>query len=310
MRHVEIISHCFQFSRVLSYQISSLFLHPPKNVEVDLYVFFSRDDKPTQDVIFDAYNRTFPDNVHVFGWPIDTRCLMNRSIGRNMATQDHTSNVFWFCDCDYFFGEGCLDALADIPLDPADPEYSKLYFPKTTLYNKTHANGDEYALRATKPGLYDIDPADFIEHRPGRAIGGIQIVPGDVAREFGYCPDSKKWQEPCDEWKQTGADRLYRKILGTNGKAIALPNCYRIRQVTEGAVDIIPPPSDTVDYSRSATEGFCVIEYRNEVKRRFGKHGPKQLSDCGGVNSQAECGCWVCLSLQWGLGSLNVANTP
>jgi len=239
MKTVIIISHCFRYSRVLSYQISSLLLHPPERVAVAMVVVSTREDNPTQDVM-SFFKEKFPTPyARLISLTVPTRELLNRSIWRNKLCKDAGADIIWLCDVDYFFGKGCIDSLADVPLDLADPEYSPLYFPRVTLYNRTHANGDDYALRAKTPGVYGVDPSDFIEHRPGRAIGGIQIVPGDVAREKGYCPDHEKWQKPCAMWKQTGADRVFRKILGTNGKAIEMPSCYRIRQTTEGVVDTL-----------------------------------------------------------------------
>ncbi len=87
--------------------------------------------------------------------------------------------------------------------------------------------------------VYEINPDDFMPSKH-RAIGGLQIVPGDVAREFGYCKDTK-WQSPVtnETWQDTRGDRAFRGILGTKGLPIHLPNLYRIRQTTEGEVDTI-----------------------------------------------------------------------
>lgn len=247
MRTVEIISHCWRYSRALTYQLSSLVLNPPKRVRVYLFVFCHETDRPTMDVLklfsgplwshLNADDQISPRLIYIY--PLNIGMILNRSICRDLRAKMTEADLVWFCDCDYFFGPGCLDALADVPLDPAEEGYSPLYYPRVTFYNKDHANGDAYSLRAAVPGVYDIDPADFVEHRPRRAIGGIQIVPGDVARREGYCPNHRKWQTPCDTWKQTGADRVFRKILGTNGKPIDMPNCYRIRQSTEGVVDTL-----------------------------------------------------------------------
>ena len=244
MRIVEIISHCWQYSRVLNYQLSSLVLNPPKRVKVSLAVVFTPDDKPTSECLARFVSSSWPVDtlmdVQRFMSRVPKASLLNRSIYRNHLAKTTAADVVWFADCDYVFGEGCLDALADVPLDPADPDYSPLYFPRVTLFSKDHATGDEYARRVEEFGLYDIDPADFIEHRPRRAIGGIQIVPGDVARAKGYCPDNPKWQTPTDGDKMLfGSDVPFRRSLGTGGKAVEIPNCYRIRQTTEGVVDTL-----------------------------------------------------------------------
>jgi hypothetical protein len=235
MRTVTIVTHCWRYSRVLTYQLSSLLLHPPKNVEASIFVFYTREDQPTRDVIDFFLGQRWL-GMAFGGVDIPRTHLLNRSIGRNRACREVPADVFWFTDCDYCFGEGALDALAEVDL-----KSSRLFYPETTWFTKDRETGDAYADRAQKPAVLEIDPADFVEHRPGKAIGGIQIVPGDVAREFGYCPDVAKHQTPvpadCFLFKRNFSDTTFRKHLNTKGTPIDVPNVFRIRQSEFGQVD-------------------------------------------------------------------------
>jgi hypothetical protein len=49
--NVEIISHCWRYSRLLTYQLSSLVLYPPQQVRVTATVFLTEEDTPTVDVV-------------------------------------------------------------------------------------------------------------------------------------------------------------------------------------------------------------------------------------------------------------------
>jgi len=48
---LEIVVHCWRYSRMLAYQLSSLVLFPPKDVEVALRVFGTYADIPTMNMI-------------------------------------------------------------------------------------------------------------------------------------------------------------------------------------------------------------------------------------------------------------------
>lgn len=230
---IEIVTHCWRYSRVLTYQLSSLVLNRPKDCEVVFTVYFSPDDWATLRVL--NFRWTHRGLQHLRTRPLSPAKLLNRAIGRNLAAKQTTADLVWFTDCDYVFGPGCLDALAAMDL----PTEKKLFYPRTTQINVDHATGDAYAARAHKLAVLDIDPADFKPEHPGKAIGGIQIVPGNVAREYGYCPDEKRYQRPIDGKKfRFSSDITYREILNVGGGTpIELPNLYRIRQTNSGKVD-------------------------------------------------------------------------
>jgi hypothetical protein len=214
----------------LAYQLSSLVLYPPRETDYTLRVFCAKEDALTTRMI-----EWFIKHTTIKLWPtvLPKSQLLHRAIGRNMACTDNTSDWMWFTDADYFFREGCLDTLARVETK------AKLIFPPKTYFTKTHAIGDAYAQRAIEPGIVDIDEADFKLHKLNRAIGGVQIVPGDVAREYGYCRNHKGYQSPVkgDEFIRNHSDKQFRRDLGTGGTKVDLPGVYRIRQTDFGVVD-------------------------------------------------------------------------
>lgn len=251
MRQLTLVAHCWRYSRALTYFLSSLIVHKPSKVNIVATVFHSPDDAPTVNVLryFGDLLPTGLDQANVEKilkyyavvlnpWPLPLPELLNRTIGRNKAALTTKGDVVWFIDCDYWLGAGCVDFFEDLDLTK-----SKLFYPRVTWFNATKEGGDAYSLRATKPDLMRIQTADFIEHRPSRAIGGIQIVPGDVARRQGYCDGFPKLLRPVvdGQWKQTHEDSKYRSILGGKSLAIDVPSVYRIRQTQEGRVDTLAP---------------------------------------------------------------------
>lgn len=242
MTRIELVIHCWQFSRALQYLLESLFRHPPQTeTHVMATVCYSDEDDRTRTLLFQAdtrMNRT-PEGLYIQPWPMLLGELLNRSIGRNERALGTDADLVWFMDCDYWLGEGCLDSLADVAVDPRESDYSPLYYPQTVLISKDHATGDAYTDRIAWGGPVEIDPTDFIPKREKKAIGGIQIVPGDVARVVGYAAAHPRYLKPVTngKWQTTHGDVVLRKVLGTNGKPIDMPNCYRIRQSVEGVCD-------------------------------------------------------------------------
>lgn len=238
MTEIEIVAHCWRYWGVEAYQMSSLVLHPPQECKPVLSIFYSPDDPLAMDYLMPFLTEHLRGILRA--WPIPTEMLLNRAIGRNMAAKETRADVVWFTDADYLFGPGCLDALAKqgIP-DRAE----KLFFPQTTLMNNDHATGDRYALAAEPAKVLDIDQVDFRkENAPNRAIGGIQIVSGDTARNFGYCPDAEKHHRKVhgSTFKRNRSDKTYRRQLGDGrGHRIDLPGLFRIRQTTMGQVDTL-----------------------------------------------------------------------
>lgn len=225
---VEIITHCWNYSRLLTYQLSSILLYPPDTATL-VTVFATKTDTATVDTV-----RWFGKaGVNVKLWLLPEAELKNRSIGRNLAARNTEAAVVWFTDADYLFGDGAINALGG-------GVGRKLYRPQLVKKQVAHASGDAYIARVTEPKPYAINPLDFTPTRVKRAIGGVQIVSGETARRWGYLPTSKKHQAPYngEHFKQSISDRAYRKELAaggvdTSGK-LFIPNVYRLRHSESG----------------------------------------------------------------------------
>jgi hypothetical protein len=264
-KSLTIVTHCWRFSRVLNYQLSSLVLHLPKKMRVSIEVYCNQDDGPTKKVLdyfrplLTPKDEDDPTGLITINLPLPT--LWNRTIGRNQAALACDTDLIWFADADYCFGEGCLDALCDLDLTERHfaevvPHWrSLLYYPAWSWINNTHELGDQYALRAKRPGLYDINPKDFKVEKYKKAIGGIQIVPGEVAKQYGYCKgDERRLRPSPNGWKQTHEDGAFRKSLGTKGTSVELPNLYRIRQLVQWQVDTVEENEEPVSVALEPPE--------------------------------------------------------
>lgn len=230
---VEVVTHCLsgpngQYAKLLAWQIHSLLDHPPQNCEVVLSVCYADGDDATLHVLQSAVHSELWLTVHPRKLPANL--LMQRPIGRHLCAKTTKADVVWMVDVDYLPLAGCLDSLSQV-LDR--PE--RLFFPRQTLISRDHATGDAYLARDPASG---IDPADFVPKIERKAIGGIQIVRGDTAREHGYCGHLAKYQRPAPDDCQTiigfGADAAYRRQLGTPGTPIDVPNLYRLRHSVTG----------------------------------------------------------------------------
>jgi hypothetical protein len=100
MRTVDLIVHCWRYSRALNYLLSSLVLYPPKRVQVDAMVCFSADDAPTCGVL-DYFGRAkLPETVKNSRRPLGLPELLNRTIARNIGAKKTTADLVWFLDGD------------------------------------------------------------------------------------------------------------------------------------------------------------------------------------------------------------------
>lgn len=225
---IEIISHCWRYSKALCYQLSSLYTWADLD-NVQMTVCYSDIDKPTVEML-DWFSHLLPGTLNPLEFTPDQ--LLRRSIGRNFAAKRTEADIVWFCDADYYFGKGCLEALEDMVW----ADTSKIAYPVEVLANTTRELGDEYTNRIKRPALARICCDDFFPQRVKKAIGGLQIITGQVAK-MGYLPDSKRAQRPManGEWHPTTEDIQYRKSLGD--MPIRLPNLYRIRQSVQGVCD-------------------------------------------------------------------------
>ena len=225
---IEIVTHCWNYSRLLTQQLASLVMYPPK-CRVRVTVAMSpKDDGDTVDAAARAAMRFQRVGVgmHMIGLPKGQLC--RRAIGRNIAAQATSARIVWFTDCDYLFGPGCLDWLSE-----NWPEDAILAYPRV-VRKCPKEYGDKIIAGTLEDNPIRPRLAAFKPRKHGRAIGGIQIVSGDVAREKGYLPNHRRYQKPVDRWRKTNEDPAYRRSLGTSGTQMDIPEVYRIRHTQYG----------------------------------------------------------------------------
>lgn len=230
---IEIVTHCWNYPRLLMYHLSSLVKHPPKKCTVQMTIFNTENDIPTQRVL-NYFGKMVIPNVSWKWWSLPPDQITMRAIGRNKAALQTKSDWLWFCDADYWIGEGALDSLAE----QVNNLKEILVYPRFVRGSRSHETGDAAIERASgEPRVLDIDPEEYVEMKNRKAIGGLQIAKGSVCKEKGYCKDSRRAQTPRNSWRRTLEDKAFRSILGTSGKGLLIPNIYRIRHGKRGGID-------------------------------------------------------------------------
>jgi hypothetical protein len=225
---IEIVSHCWNYSHLLEHQLGSLVLHPPREVEATMTVYFCREDRRTARLLEVAAKQE-PANVRWQWRALAKEHLFRRSIGRNHAALATRADWIWFTDCDLLFGEGCLDALGRALQGRVEP----LVYPRqenlTTLLDDAALAGEaEPRLRQPSGEL------EFSSTIATKAKGPLQITHGDVARALGYCRDISCYQRAEREFQKCREDTAFRWILGTHGVPIDLPGVSRLRHASKG----------------------------------------------------------------------------
>ncbi len=231
---IHIITHCYaetliHYSIFLRCHLSSLVIHRPKT-EIRVSICCHTSDQKTMEVVQD-----FVTEFDFIDWcGLSKGELFRRSIGRNIFALKTTSEIVWFCDTDHVFGAGCLDRLQEI-WNGFDGDKPAMCYPKTIQIHRNHEVGDQFWRdNLNSNGLIDINPDDFIPKTNHKAIGGIQIVDGDFARQYGYLEAFPKWRQPTDGTKpfpDFRDDVKYRRFCASQKplKPIDLPNLYRLR---------------------------------------------------------------------------------
>lgn len=230
MRRLEIIVHCYSekipdFASLLAAQLSSVIRHPPRTGEVTVTVCMTSSDRLTHEVVSSmAYKaRGGRQPVLIRTWPFDKGLLFRRAIGRNYCARRTPADVVWFADCDYMVGPGSLDAILAVECDT-------LWHPKQVLIHTSHAEGDKLIERIIPTEIVEGDLGRFQPHRVRMAIGGLQFVPGSVARAEGYL-DQTRWTKPVDPaggFRDTAEDRVYRGRFAKS-ESFDIPGLYRLR---------------------------------------------------------------------------------
>src|SRR5690606_26500249 len=112
---LEIVSHCWRYGGLLTYQMSSLVLHPPRSTSVGLTVVCAprEFDPGTWRVLDDFDRQTLPPTVMFQKRVLPPAQLFRRAIGRNLAAESTTADWLWFADCDMAFRAATFDRFSD-----------------------------------------------------------------------------------------------------------------------------------------------------------------------------------------------------
>jgi hypothetical protein len=229
---LEIVSHCWRYGHLLTYQLSSLVQHRCEDLDLTMTVFHAPGDESVARVLEYFGGLALPGIT--WNWQaLPREQLFRRSIGRNLAARATTADWIWFTDADILFHEGCLARLAG-QLQGRD---DALVYPATTLATALLPEDDPILARGRAgPALLDI-PLDALRPFGGeytRAKGAYQIVHGDIARACGYCGTIPHYQSPAQKWMKTYEDRAFRWLIDTQGVPIEIPNVCQIRHLAKG----------------------------------------------------------------------------
>jgi hypothetical protein len=237
VKYVEIIVHAFslnypQYAALLAYQLSSLVIHPPR-CRVIVTICCVKKDSLIDEVI--SY---FKENTNIILNPLylSVRKISRRSIGRNIAALNTSADIVWFADADYFFGEGVLDNLSKFDW----PDDVSIVYPHKIRISFLHSLGDETIEKMMDgfPQILNINESEYGRCTYDRAIGGVQIIKGDLARSHGYLNGRRKYFKQLEvPFSTTGEDIPFRIVCERLGKSapLEIPNIFRIRH-TESAL--------------------------------------------------------------------------
>lgn len=230
---LHIVTHCYaielpQYAAFLRYQLSSLVLHPPRH-ETWVTVCCMDDDLTTGLVLDDFLSDT---RINIQAAHLTRDQISRRAIGRNMIAKASGAELIWFADCDYAFGEGCIDGLLQAWEGLA--EWSPMIFPIRYWIHRDHETGDKAAENAVDcwDAVVEADLTEFIEAKFSRPIGGVQICPGSFCRRFGYLDGHRRYQNPLDRpFSDFHDDVAFRKFCGQHGPItpVDFPGLYRLR---------------------------------------------------------------------------------
>jgi len=226
---LEVVSHCWNYAHLLRYQLSSLVLHPPRQMDVRVTVFHALEDPATAALLAFFAEHKVPGVS--WNWQVlPPSQLMRRCIGRNQAALATEADWVWFTDCDLVFGEGCLDALAEKLQGRTDA----LVYPQVEHCTSLLADDDARLAQGASELELASTPAEFKARTVSRATGPLQIAHGDVSRAVGYCDAIQAYKAGADHWRKCYEDRTYRWLLGTQGVPLDIPGVQRIRHISKG----------------------------------------------------------------------------
>lgn len=227
---LEIVSHCWQYAHLLRYQLSSIVLFTPNDINVTVTLYYCENDLATVATL--RYFETFKLSNIQWNWQcFPKEYLFRRSIGRNHAALNTQADWIWFTDCDVIFHENCFSSLAQQLRKLQSPLVFPLIEYRSCPLPAEHQN---LHFDLCHPAIIDIEPKNYLATQITRATGPLQIVHADVARKLGYCLQSVIYQKPATHWCKALEDRLFRWILGTQGVGMPIEGVYRIQHQEKG----------------------------------------------------------------------------
>ncbi|HAS82413.1 MAG TPA: glycosyl transferase [Verrucomicrobia bacterium] len=226
---LEIISHCWRYSHMLAYQLSSFVLYPPSKLRAMITVFYAGEDDGTTKLLAFIGSHKVP-NI-TWNWQaLPKEQLFRRGIGRNRAALATQADWVWMTDCDIVFHKGCLDSLARQLVGRQEA----LLYPRQERTTTMLADSCPMLQKGRALQLVDIDTREFSVHSRDRAKGAFQIIHGDVARVIGYCDGIGLYQTPAAHWCKCYEDRAFRWLVGSQGTPIEVEGVCQIRHVEKG----------------------------------------------------------------------------
>ncbi len=227
--NLEIVSHCWQYSNMLTYQLSSFVNNPPTKLALTVTVFYAQEDTKSQAVL-DFFSQKNVDNVTWNFQALSTGKLFRRGIGRNMAARSSKADWLWYTDCDIIFHENCLDSLAE----QLQGKQEILYFPKQERTTEMLTADDPMLRKDSEPQVVDIEAGEFSLHSRDKAKGAFQIVHGDIARAIGYCEKLSMFQTEDTRWRKTYEDTAFKWLINSEGIPLDIDGVFQIRHVQKG----------------------------------------------------------------------------
>lgn len=237
---IDVVSSCWRYPRALVFHLSAMLGASSDGDRLRSVVYFAEEDTDVLTVIRyfcelqERLGREFLVPV-----PFSRPRLMRRAIARNHYCEGSDADLVVFTDVDYLYPGGVLAAIGRECVERGLSRH--IFFTPNVRQSIDHEQGDLDLRRVVLSALWPMVPTGAYEiKRLDRAIGGSQIVSGEVARSHGYVPRSK-WQQPADVWQRTFEDVAYRKSLqevGVTQCPLDAVGVWRIRHSQRGREQI------------------------------------------------------------------------
>lgn len=245
--HLAINCHTWCYTRLMAYQLSSLYMHPPSSKHsVSMTMCYTPEDEPTEKWLEFFQSLKWPDNCKLYTMPMSQPEVCNRGIGKNRFAQRVISGELpadWVhcTDVDYVFYLNYFDSVCDFLESLKSPP--ALVFP-WGISTFDFALTDKLLEDAKgEPRLLHL-PWNRCDRCPQKlrvAIGGVQFMPRSTLEMMGgYCAKSKRAQAPSPHgWRENKEDRGFRvELLAAGGKIQRVRpfrNLFRLRHRQRGA---------------------------------------------------------------------------